>query len=143
MALVKWSAATDLADIATAQLQGLGINQTAVLSDIDNSNATTGRNLYCIFRINLASMSPSGSPSMIIRMFRKVAGVGPSRDASVFAGESFNIPMLTGAAARAYDSPVMRLNGPFVFGVEIINNTNVNFAASGNSVIPTVWTEDV
>jgi len=27
--------------------------------------------------------------------------------------------------------------------VEIINNTNVTFAASNNSVIPYLWTEDV
>lgn len=143
MALIKWSAATDLENIATAPLQGLSVSGTAELADIDNTNSSDRRLLNCMFRISLASLNPSGLPSMTIRMYRKVGGVGPSRSATVFAGESFIIPMLTGAGARVYDSPVFRLVGPFVFGVEIINNTNTNFASSGNSVIPTVWTEDV
>jgi hypothetical protein len=51
--------------------------------------------------------------------------------------------MLTGAGARAYSSPVFWLQGPFLFGVEIVNNATVNLATSGNAVVPWVWAEDV
>lgn len=141
MAAVKWSSATDLANIAGAALDGLAVGGvTTGMADLDNTSA---RNLYAIFRIALGSINPSGAPSLTLRLFRKVGGVGPDRSASVFGGESYFIPMIAGAGARVYDSPRISLPGPFVFGVEIINNSNVSLAASGNSVIPTVWDEDV
>lgn len=140
MAVVLWSAPVDLPNIAGTALNGLGVGNTAVLGDIDN---TVARQIQVMFRIALGSINPTGAPSLTIRLFRKVAGVGPDRSATFFSGESFPIPMLTGAGARVYDTVVMRLPGPFVLGVEIINNANVALAASGNSVIPTVWSEDV
>lgn len=140
MAVVLWSAPVDLPDIAGTALNGLGVGNTAVLGDIDNSVA---RNIHVMFRVALGSINPTGVPSLTIRLFRKVAGVGPDRSATVFAGESFSIPILTGAGARAYDTPRMLLPGPFLIGVEIINNANVALAVSGNSVIPTVWSEEV
>jgi hypothetical protein len=141
MALAKWSTANDLADIAGAALNGLGVGSTTTgIADLDN---TAARNVYAIFRIGLGSINPTGSPSLTLRLFRKVSGVGPDRSASVFGGESYFIPMIAGSGARVYDSPIIRLPGPFVFGVEIINNSNVVLAASGNSIIPTVWDEDV
>ena len=141
MALVKWSTANDLADIAGAALNGLGVGSTTTgIADLDN---TAARNLYAIFRIGLGSINPTGSPSLTLRLFRQVSGVAPDRRASVFGGASYFIPMIAGSGARVYDSPEIRLPGPFVFGVEIINNSNVVLAASGNSIIPTVWDEDV
>jgi hypothetical protein len=81
---------------------------------------------------------------MNIRIFRKIGGVAPTRSATVFSsGESRVIAMVPTAGACVYDSPVFILPGPFIFGVEIINNTNATFAASGNSVIPYLWTEDM
>jgi hypothetical protein len=141
MTLLKWSTAIDLPDIAGTALDNLGVGQTTTgLADLDN---TTARNIYAIFRIGLGSFNPSGTPSLTLRLFRKVSGVAPDRSASVFSGESYFIPMIAGSGARVYDSQRIQLPGPFVFGVEIINNANVNLAASGNSIIPTVWNEDV
>jgi hypothetical protein len=141
MALTKWSTAIDLANIAGTALDNLGVGQTTTgIADLDN---TTARNIYAIFRIGLGSFNPSGTPSLTLRLFRKVSGVAPDRSVSVFGGESYFIPMLAEAGARVYDSQRIHLPGPFVFGVEIINNANVNLAASGNSIIPTVWDEDI
>ena len=141
MELAKWSTSTDLADIAGTALNNLGVGQrTTGIADLDNA---TARNLYAIFRIGLGSFNPTGTPSLTLRLFRKVSGVAPDSSVSVFGGESYFIPMLAGSGARVYDSPIIRLPGPFVIGVEIINNANAALAASGNSIIPTVWDEDI
>ncbi len=144
MAVVLWSEATALSDIAGTALNGLQIGNTAILSDVDNTSALTARRLNCFFRINLGSISPTLAPSMTIRIFRKIGGVTPTRNATIFSsGESRVIAMVPTAGPCVYDSPVFILPGPFIFGVEIINNTNVTFAASGNSVIPYLWTEEM
>lgn len=140
MAVVKWSTPTDLENIAGVALNSLPVGNVATLADLDNS---TLRELYCMFRISLGSIAPTGAPSLTIRLFRKVAGVGPDRTAILFSGESFLLPLIPAASARVYDTMRMQLPGPFVFGVEIINGCNVALAATGNSVIPTVWSEDV
>jgi hypothetical protein len=133
-----WGAATELSNIAGAAMDNLSPGGVATLGDIDN---TTSRKFYCLFRINLGSINPTGAPSLGVRIFQKIGGVAPDRSATIFSGESRQIPMLTGAGARAYNSPVFWLQGPFLFGVEIVNNTTINLAASGNAVVPWVWAE--
>jgi hypothetical protein len=140
MTEILWGAATDLSNIAGAAMNNLSPGGVATLGDIDN---TASRKIYCFFRINLGSINPTGAPSLTVRIYQKIGGVAPDRSATIFSGESRQIPLLTGAGARAYNSPVFWLQGPFLFGVEIVNNTTVNLAASANTVVPWVWTEDV
>jgi hypothetical protein len=140
MTEILWGAATELSNIAGAAMNNLSPGGFVALGDIDN---TTSRKLYCVFRIRLGSINPTGAPSLTVRIYQKIGGVAPDRSATIFSGDSRQIPMLTGAGARAYSSPVFWLQGPFLFGVEIVNNATVNLATSGNAVVPWVWAEDV
>ena len=100
--------------------------------------------LYCQFQITLGSFSPSGASSIGLRLVHKWAGATyPDRDGTIFTGEPATIPVLVGASQRVYQSPMMRLPGPFIFGLELLNNTTANFAASGNSMEGRAWSDEV
>ena len=70
-------------------------------------------------------------------------GVYPDRSATVFSGGlQVDIPMIASAGARVYETDRLILPGPWLFGVEIINNSNVGLAASGNALNYQSWGEE-
>jgi hypothetical protein len=64
------------------------------------------------------------------------------RTATIFVGEQQIIPLTTSTGAKEVSSCAMRLPGPFVFGVEIVNNSGVTLASSGNEVYYQTFNEE-
>ncbi len=145
MSVVRWSAPKTLLSSLFAIPAGMPAGSRSMVAELDNSvGSNLDGMLYCQFQITLGSFSPSGASSIGLRLVHKWAGATyPDRDGTIFTGEPATIPVLVGASQRVYQSPVMRLPGPFIFGLELLNNTTANFAASGNSMEGRAWSDEV
>jgi hypothetical protein len=141
MATAKWKAAeAESSNIAGTALNSLATaTASGVLADIANG---TGKNLNVCFWVVLGSAAFTGG-SIQIRLVRKRGSTEPTRDASTFTGEQSSIAIPAGTAAKELSSDAMMLKGPFTFGVEIVNNSGVPLASSGNEVYYQVWDEEV
>jgi hypothetical protein len=142
MATAKWSAAgTESSNIAGTALNSLANGGlSAILADIDNA---TGKNLNIRFWIKLGSLTPTTGGSITVRLVCKRGSTYVTRNATVSLGEGQTIPLTTTTEAKEVSSCAMRLPGPFVIGVEIVNNAGVSLAASGNEVYYQIWDEEV
>jgi hypothetical protein len=142
MTIAKWSAAsTESANIAGTALNSLANGGlSAILADIDNA---TGKNLNIRFWIKLGSLTPTTGGSITVRLACKRGSTYVTRSATVFTGVSQTIPLTTTTEAKDVSTCAMSLPGPFVGGVEIVNNSGVSLAASGNEVYYQVWDEEL
>lgn len=141
MATSKWKAAeSESSNIAGTALNSLATaTASGILADIANG---TGKDLNVRFWIVLGSAAFTGG-TIQVRLVPKRSSTYTTRDASTFMGESASVPIPTGTAAKDLSTDAMRLNGPFTFGVEIVNNSGVTLASSGNEVYYQVWDEEV
>jgi hypothetical protein len=141
MATAKWKAA----EAESSNIAGTALNSLATatassnLADIANG---TGKNLNIRFWIILGSAAFTGG-TIQVRLVPKRGSTYVSHDVPTFTGESDSIAIPTGTSAKELASRAMRLDGPFTFGIEIVNNSNVAFASSGNEVYYQVWDEEV
>ncbi len=141
MATAKWGAAATESNIAGTALNSLANGGlSAILADIDNA---TNKNLNVRFWVKLGSLTPAAGGSITVRLVCKRGSTYIDRTATIFTGEQQVIPLTTSASAKEVSSCAMRLPGPFVVGVEIVNNSGVTFNASGNEVYYQVWDEEV
>lgn len=140
MATAKWKAAeSESSNIAGTALNSLATaTASGILADIANG---TGKNLNVRVWIILGSAAFTGG-SVAVRLVDKRSSSYVDRNATVFTGEQAFISMPTGTAAKLLLC-TMRLPGPFTVGIEIVNNTGVTFASSGNEVYYQVWDEEV
>jgi hypothetical protein len=145
MSVIRWSAPKTLLSSLFAIPAGMAAGNRSMVAELDNSvGSTLDGMLYCQFQITLGSFSPSGASSIGLRLVHKWGGATyPDRDGTIFTGEPATIPVIPIAGQRVYQSPVMRLPGPFIFGLELLNNTTANFAASGNSMEGRAWSDEV
>jgi hypothetical protein len=144
MSVVRWSAPKNLLSSLFAIPPGMSAGSRSMVAELDNSvGSTLDGMLYCQFQITLASFSPTAGSSIGLRLVHKWGGTYPDRDMTIFTGEPATIPVIPIAGQRVYQSPVMRLPGPCLFGLELLNNTAANFAASGNSMEGRAWSDEV
>ena len=137
MPIVRWSEPTQPVNIAGTALNNLSPTTPVTMPvQIDNRTAGTARNLYIVFQLALGSVTPTANAFIRLRMMRDIGGgVYPDRSSTVFSGGlQFDIPMIASVGARVYETDRLLLPGPWLFGVEIINNSGVTLAASGNQL---------
>jgi hypothetical protein len=141
MATAKWKAAeAESSNIAGTALNSLATaTASGILADISNG---TGKDLNIRFWIVLGSAAFTGG-TIQVRLVPKRSSTYVSRDESTFTGESASIAIPTGTSAKELCSGGMRLDGGFTFGVELVNNSGVTLASSGNEVYYQVWDEEV
>ncbi len=142
MATAKWSAASsESADVAGTAINSIASGSaTAVIADIDN---TTNKDLYISFWLVLGSITPAAGGSVTLRLRRKRSSTYDDASATIYQCENLTKPLTTGAGAKNVAFSMLRLNGPFVFGVDLVNNSGVTTASSGNSLYYQTFDEDV
>jgi hypothetical protein len=143
MAVAKYSdASTESSNIAGTALNSLANGGlSAILADVDNTGSS-GKNINIRFWIKLGSLTPATGGSIAVRLVCKRGSTYADRTATIFTGEQQTVQLTTSTSAKEATTCAMRLPGPFVFGVEIVNNSGVALASSGNEVYYTVWNEE-
>jgi hypothetical protein len=135
MATAKWSSlgTRTVIDDGTASNPlntTLTNGSTSAFMTYDNSS---GLNLYGIVELNLASLNPTTGASVTLRVWATHnSGTAPDNTGSVGGGETYTVPVTTGSGAKVVNFPMVRLY-PTSMRMAVTNNTNVSFAASGNT----------
>ena len=147
MPVIKWSEPTAPVNIAGTALNGLPpTNGQVMAGQIDNRAGVSARHLYIVFQLVLGNITsaPAANAFIRLRMMRDIGGgVYPDRSSTIFSGGlQFDIPILASVGARVYETDRLLLPGPWLFGVEVINNTGVTLPASGNQLIHQMWGEE-
>ena len=134
MATARWSAlSTDSSDLGSA-LDSKSQGSTTLITDIAN---VTPKDIYLEVWLELASINPTGAPSITLSLRRKRGSTYADN-----AVEVFIVPVLTGASAKPLHA-VMRIPNAADYGLYWTNNLNVTTAASGNSLFYRTWDEEI
>lgn len=138
MAIAKWAAPqTRSSNLAGTALNSLANAGASTLITYDNS---TTRDLYANVMLKLGSITPSTGGSVTLRVY---AGDGTDvPDANGGSFDSYVSALTTVASAKVVGFPMVRLY-PFSCRLQIVNNSGVTFAASGNELYCTDYNEDV
>jgi hypothetical protein len=136
MAIAEWDNSqgsnAESSNIAGTALNGLTNGSlSAILADIDNA---TNDDLYVSFWLELGSITPTAGGSVTIRLVRKRGSTYEDRTATIFSGEQMVKPLTTATGVKAVSFNFLRLPGPYVFGVELVNNSGVTLASSANAL---------
>lgn len=141
MATATWSAAaTESSNIAGTALNSLANGSaSAIIADIDN---TSSKALQIKFWVVLGSITPTAGGSITLRLRRKRSSTYADATATIFNGEQYTAALTTTASIK-YVSALMRMPGPFIFGVDLVNNAGVTLASSGNELYYQTFNEDI
>jgi hypothetical protein len=138
MAVAKWATpGTRSSNLAGTALNSLANGSASSLISYDNSS---NRDLYAIVTVKLGSITPSTGGSVSLRIY---AGDGTDLpDANGGAFDGYTAVLASGAGAKVVTFPMVRLY-PFPCRLQIVNNTGVSTAASGNELYVRPYNEDV
>lgn len=137
--------------MATAQYSSLGTRSTNLAGTTFNGlvntgesarisyDNTTSRSLYASVTIILGSITPSASPSIILRV-TATDGAGTLGDG--VNGDLYPLAIASGTGIKTTVVPFIRLY-PTSCRFSIINNTGTTLAASGNEFYLSTFTEEV
>jgi len=136
MSIAKWAApSTRSSNFAGTTLNSLSNGLESVVVTYDNS---ANDNLYGAVTLKLGSITPSTGGSVTLRVT-----ISDGTDtADKAGGDLYTSVLLSGASAKVVIWPMVRIY-PFSLRFSIINNSGVNFAASGNEIYVTPYNEDV
>ena len=137
MAVAKWATpATRSSNFAGTTLNSLANGSESTRVTYDNS---TNLDLYGAVTLKLGSITPSTGGSVTLRV--TISDGTDTADAAV-GGDTYNIPLTSGASAKVAIIPMVRLY-PFSMRFSIINTTGVTLASSGNEIYVRPYNEDV
>lgn len=137
MAVAKWATpAARSSNFAGTTLNSLANGSESTRVTYDNS---TNLDLYGAVTLKLGSITPSTGGSVTLRV--TISDGTDTADAAV-GGDTYNIPLTSGASAKVAIIPMVRLY-PFSMRFSIINNTGVTLASSGNEIYVRPYNEDV
>jgi len=140
MAIAKWNTPSSAsANFAGSTLNGLTNGSTSAFVTYDNS---TNLDLYAAVLINLGSFTSVAPASITLRAYAVAGGGTPDDVGSVGGGETYTVPITTGASAKVIVIPMIRLY-PFSMRFQITNNGGATFNATGNSLILQPFNEAV
>jgi hypothetical protein len=138
MSAATWSApTTESANQAGTALNSIADGSTtAIIVDFDN---TTAKALYLALWITLGSITPGTGGSISVRLRRLRSGT--YEDATMSNVVAAKV-LASGAGVKnlAFHIP---LPGPFVYGLEVVNNAGVTLAASGNALYSATFGEEI
>lgn len=135
MATVTWESPTSFTNALTTGLDSLASGSaTAASTAIDNS---TNLDMFADFSAILGSINPSGTPYLELHLLPRLgdASTYADRSTSTLAGQ---LVVTTGSSAKS--GMFVSFNGgpiiipPGLFKVQVVNQTGVSLAASGNTV---------
>lgn len=136
MAIAKWATpSARSSNFAGTTLNSLANGSESAVVTYDNS---TNRDLYGVVTIKLGSITPSTGGSITLRVTLNDGTDAADR----IGGDLYVIPLTSGASAKVAVLNMVRLY-PFSMRFNVINNTGVNLAASGNELYVRPWNEDV
>lgn len=122
--------------IGGATLDSLANGATSSIMNYDN---TTNLYLYARVVVELGSITPASGGNILLRYIGKRAGNAEDITDSLDLYISY---LTTTTSAKRVVFQMVRLY-PFADGLAITNNSGVSFAASGNSVYITPYSEQV
>jgi hypothetical protein len=132
---------TESSNIAGTALNSLATGSlSAILADVDNS---VNKHFNIAFWIKLGSITPSSGGSITIRLICKRGSTYTDRNATIFTGEFQTVGLTTTTSAKEISTCTMRIPGPGIYGIEIVNNSGVTLASSGNEVYYRTWPEEI
>lgn len=132
----KWQSPT-LTTVMSTELNSLANGSAATsASAVDN---TTALAMYADIEFNLASLSPTGNPSVSLYIAESVDGTNfPSQSTADFQLTSTQLLCVVpiGTTAATAERVVVRqvLIPPAKFNIILLNSTGVSLNASGNTV---------
>lgn len=140
MAVAKWAApGTRSSNLAGTTLNSLANGSTSAFVTYDNG---TARDLYGAVAINLGSITPSTGGSVTLRVFASDGTAVPDNTGSVGGGDTYVVPLTSGASAKVVVIPMVRLY-PFSMSLCVTNNAGVALASSGNELYVRPYGEDI
>ena len=138
MAVAKWATpGTRSSNLAGTTFNSLANGSAGSAISYDNSSA---RDLYAIVTVKLGSLAVLAGGSITLRVYS-----GDGTDTSDINGGSFDsytaaLTASTGAQVATF--PMVRLY-PFPCVLQVVNNTGVSTAASGNELYVRTFNEEV
>lgn len=138
--------------MATARWGGLRVRSSNLagitLDSLANAAASAfitydnGTNLdaYAIVTLDLGSLTPATGGSVTLRVYSGDGTDTPDVDGGMF--DSYTAALATGASAKVVTFPMVR-QYPFSLRFQIVNNSGVAFAASGNELYVRAYNEDI
>jgi hypothetical protein len=138
MATAKWGTPTNTATALTTELNSLSNGSTSTASSAYDNE--TNKHKFVNVEVCLASLTPTGSPSVAIHVL-------PTLDATNYADSGSDtsvivLPLTTSTGAKrkiAVNIPVP----PFSLKFALTNNSGVSLAASSNTVKYRFHSEDI
>lgn len=134
MATARWSALSEDSSDLGSTLNSKAHGTVTLIADIANA---TPKDIYLEVWIDLASINPTGAPSITLS-FRRKRGSTYAENAV----ETFTTAVSTGASAKSLHA-VMRIPNAADYGLYWTNNLNVTTAASGNTLFYRTWDEEI
>jgi hypothetical protein len=134
MATATWSALSAESSDLGSTLNSKAHGTVTLIADIANA---TPKDIYLEVWLDLASINPTGAPSITLSLRRKRGSTYAEN-----AVETFIIPVSTGASAKPLHA-VMRIPNAADYGLYWTNNLNVTTAASGNTLFYRTWDEEI
>jgi hypothetical protein len=130
------SAYTGPTSYFTTELNSLGIGAVSSLGAAINN--TSARDTIMTVQISLASAAFTGSPNIFVRFVQSIDGGTTYEDNDTSAwGVTLPIAATTAAHVRSADFAIP----PGHFKLQVVNNTGVALAASGNTLTYVVTAE--
>ena len=145
MATAKWSAlgARTVIDDGTASNPLNTTLTNGSTSAFMTYNNASNLDLYAIVELNLASLNPTTGASVTLRVWATHnSGTAPDNNGLVGGGDTYTVPLVTGSGAKIANFPMVRLY-PTSMRMAVTNNSNVSFAASGNTCAVQPYNESV
>jgi hypothetical protein len=140
MSTAKWSAlGTSSGNIAGTTLNALANGASSAFVTYDNSTAL---DLYAAVAITLGSFTSVAPASLTLRVHFVAGGVTPDDTGSVGGGETYTVPLTTGASAKNIVIPMVRLY-PGSMRLQITNNAGAAFVSTGNTLAVIPYDESI
>jgi len=138
MAVAKWaSPSARSSNLASTTFNSLANGSAGTAITYDNS---TNRDLYSIVTVKLGSLTPTAGGSITLRVYAGDGTDTPDLNAGSF--DVYTAALTTTAGAKVVTFPMVRLY-PFACVLQIVNNSGVSTAASGNELYVRPFNEDV
>jgi hypothetical protein len=137
MAIARWAApGTRSSNLAGTALNSLANGSASAAITYDNS---TARDLYAIVTVKLGSITPTTGGSITLRVYSGDGTDTPDLNGGSF--DSYTAVLTTGASAKVATFFVRIY--PFPCSAQLVNNSGVSTAASGNELYFRPFNEDV
>lgn len=140
MATAKWATpSAQGGDIASTTLDSLANGATSVFVTHDNS---ANLDLYASVMVALGSITPAAGGTITLRVYSAQSADVPDDIGSVGGGETYTVPLTSGASAKKVVFPMVRLY-PESMRLQITNNSGVAFNAANNDIKVRPFNESV